>query len=86
MEAVPAVLCAAAYLFQDRLVYHPDTHLAPPSAHGLGGVEEVTLTAGEVLFISHGEIRAVTNVGSGRAAELATYIVEKGKPLLQTAE
>jgi hypothetical protein len=24
----------------------------------------------------------VTNVGSGNAAELATYIVEKGKPLV----
>jgi hypothetical protein len=27
----------------------------------------------------------VTNVGSGHAAELATYMVEKGKPLLVPA-
>jgi quercetin dioxygenase-like cupin family protein len=46
----------------------------------------VTLQAGEVLFIRHGEVHAVRNVGSGNAAELATYIVEKGKPLLKTAE
>ena len=48
----------------------------------LDGKPPVTLKAGEVLFIPDGEIHAVRNVGSGRAAELATYIVEKGKPLL----
>jgi len=42
----------------------------------------VTLKAGEVLFIPAGTPHAVTNLGSGNAAELATYIVEKGKPLL----
>ena len=46
----------------------------------------VTLKAGEVLFIPNGGVHAVRNVGSGNAAELATYIVEKGKPLLETAE
>jgi quercetin dioxygenase-like cupin family protein len=42
----------------------------------------VTLKAGEVLFIPAGTIHAAKNVGKGTAAELATYIVEKGKPLL----
>jgi len=28
----------------------------------------------------------VRNVGTGNAAELATYVVEKGKPLLTLAE
>jgi hypothetical protein len=27
-------------------------------------------------------VHAVRNVGNGKAAELATYVVEKGKPLL----
>jgi len=31
---------------------------------------------------AEGTIHAVKNVGSGNAAELATYIVEKGKPLV----
>ena len=48
----------------------------------LDGRPPVTLKAGEVLFIPHGTIHAAKNVGSGNAAELATYIVEKGKPLL----
>ena len=48
----------------------------------LEGKPPVTLKAGEVLFIPAGTIHAARNVGSGNAAELATYIVEKGKPLL----
>jgi quercetin dioxygenase-like cupin family protein len=50
------------------------------------GKPPVTLHAGEVLFIPAGTIHAVKNVGSGNAAELATYIVEKGKPLVVPAE
>jgi quercetin dioxygenase-like cupin family protein len=46
------------------------------------GQPPVTLHAGEVLFIPSGTIHEVKNVGSSNAAELATYIVEKGKPLV----
>jgi len=42
--------------------------------------------AGEALTVPAGVIHAVRNVGSGNAAELATYVVEKGKPLLTPAE
>ena len=49
------------------------------------GQPPVTLKAGEVLFIPAGTIHAAKNVGSGNAAELATYIVEKGKPLVVLA-
>src|SRR5512134_3615024 len=52
----------------------------------LDGKPPVTLKAGEVLFIPDGAVHAVRNVGSGNAAELATYIVEKGKPLLEAAK
>jgi quercetin dioxygenase-like cupin family protein len=52
----------------------------------LDGKPPVTLKAGEVLFIPHGAVHAVKNVGSGKAAELATYIVEKGKPPLAIVE
>ena len=48
----------------------------------LEGQPPVTLKAGEVLFIPPGTVHEVKNVGSGNAAELATYVVEKGKPLL----
>jgi len=46
------------------------------------GRPPLTLSPGEVLFIPSGAIHEVKNVGSGPAAELATYIVEKGKPLI----
>ena len=46
------------------------------------GKPPVTLKAGEVLFVPAGATHTAKNVGSGNAAELATYIVEKGKPLV----
>jgi quercetin dioxygenase-like cupin family protein len=42
----------------------------------------VTLMAGEVLFVPARTVHAARNVGNVPGAELATYIVEKGKPLL----
>jgi quercetin dioxygenase-like cupin family protein len=47
------------------------------------GKPPVTLKAGDVLFIPAGTIHAAKNVGSGNAAEIATYVVEKGKPLVE---
>jgi quercetin dioxygenase-like cupin family protein len=45
-----------------------------------------TFNVGDVLTVLAGVIHAVRNVGSGNAAELATYVVEKGKPLLTLTE
>lgn len=47
----------------------------------LDGRPPVTLVAGDVLLIPYGTHHSVRNVGSGNAAELATYIVDRGKPL-----
>jgi quercetin dioxygenase-like cupin family protein len=52
----------------------------------LDGKPPVTVKAGEVLFIPAGAFHAVKNVGSGKAVELATYIIEKGKPLVALGE
>ena len=46
------------------------------------GKPPTTLKAGEVLFIPARTIHAAKNVGSGTGAELATYVAEKGKPLV----
>lgn len=51
----------------------------------LDGQPPVTLNAGETLFIPAGTVHAARNVGEGHAAELATYIVETGRPLLVPA-
>src|SRR6476661_10217139 len=55
-------------------------------AYRLEGKPPVTLKAGEVLFIPAGTVHSARNVGSVNAAELATYIVEKGKPLVKPAK
>ena len=75
--------------------------LAPPHKHpgeeiiyvlegtleyAVEGKPPVTLKAGDVLFIPYGTVHSARNVGSVNAAELATYIVEKGKPLSELAK
>jgi quercetin dioxygenase-like cupin family protein len=45
------------------------------------GKPAVTLNAGQTFLIPAGTIHNATNTGSGTARILATYIVEKGKPL-----
>jgi len=46
------------------------------------GKPPVTLKAGQSLYIPAGEAHAAHNVGKDNAAELATYLVEKGKPIV----
>jgi quercetin dioxygenase-like cupin family protein len=41
---------------------------------------------GDVLFVPAGAVHSAKNIGSGNGAELATYVVEKGKPLLVLAK
>ncbi|MFL5562874.1 MAG: cupin domain-containing protein [Gemmatimonadaceae bacterium] len=56
--------------------------LAGSLEYSLEGRQPVTLNVGDVLFIPAETYHSVKNVGSGDASELATYIVEKGKPLV----
>ena len=51
----------------------------------LEGQPPVTLKAGDVLFVPAETVHSARNVGRTNAAELATYVVEKGKPLLVLA-
>jgi quercetin dioxygenase-like cupin family protein len=50
--------------------------------YDVAGKSRVTLKKGDVLFVPAGTIHSARNVGTGSAAELATYTVEKGKPLV----
>jgi quercetin dioxygenase-like cupin family protein len=52
----------------------------------LEGRPPVTLNAGDVLFVPAGVIHSAKNVGTRNGAELATYIVEKGRPLVVLVE
>ncbi len=49
------------------------------------GKAPVTLKTGDVLFVPANTVHSAKNVGTANGAELATYIVEKGKPLLVPA-
>jgi len=81
---------------QTRVDFAPGT-VAPPHKHPgeeiiyvLKGVLEYTvagrppqrLKAGGVLFIPYGTVHSARNAGNEAASELATYVVEKGKPLV----
>jgi quercetin dioxygenase-like cupin family protein len=76
--------------FAPGVAFPPHSHPGEELAYVIEGLLEyrlegrppVTLKAGEVLFIPAGTIHSAKNVGSGNAAELATYFVEKGKPLV----
>ncbi len=57
------------YVIEGSLEYEIDGKLAK-------------VKAGDVLFVPAGAIHTAKNVGSGNGAELATYVVEKGKPLI----
>jgi quercetin dioxygenase-like cupin family protein len=48
------------------------------------GKPPTTLNAGDVLLVPAETIHGVKNVGSGNAAELATYV--EGKPFLVVVE
>jgi quercetin dioxygenase-like cupin family protein len=59
-----------AYVIEGTLEYH------------IEGKPPITVKAGEALYIPAGVVHAAKNVGTTNAAELATYIVEKNKPLV----
>ena len=54
--------------------------------YDIDGQGPKTFNAGDALLVPAETPHAVRNVGSGRAAELATYVVEKGKPFLVVVE
>jgi quercetin dioxygenase-like cupin family protein len=54
--------------------------------YAIDGQETKVYTAGQALTVPAEVIHAVRNVGTGIATELATYVVEKGKPLLTVAQ
>ena len=51
----------------------------------VAGESPRTLKAGEAFFVPAGVVHDGKNVGSGAAKVLATYVVEKGKPVASPA-
>ena len=82
VRLAPGVVAANHHHPGEEIVYVTEGALE----YRLEGRPPVTLHAGDVLFIPYGVNHEVRNVGDGSAAELATYIVETGKPLVVPAE
>ena len=61
------------YVLEGSLEYQIEGQ--PPKTYG----------AGAALTVPAGVVHAVRNAGTGNAAELAKYVVEKGEPLLTLA-
>ncbi len=78
VEFAPGVSAARHSHPGEELVYVTEGAME----YQLGYQPWVTVKAGEVLFIPSWTPHAAKNIGSVKAAELATYLVEKGKPLL----
>ena len=78
VDFAPGVLAPDHRHPGEEIVYAIEGELG----YRLEGRAPVTLKAGQVLFIPAGTVHSVKNVGTGNAAELATYVVEKGKPLV----
>jgi quercetin dioxygenase-like cupin family protein len=47
----------------------------------VAGKPNTTLKAGDIFFVPPETVHAAKNVGKGTAKVLATYVVEKGRPL-----
>jgi len=54
--------------------------------YGVEGQPPVILKAGDVLFVPAGVYHSARNLGTAPGSELATYVLEKGKPLTEFAE
>lgn len=65
----------------EELIYVPEGMLE----FQIQGQEPVTLKAGDAYFIPAGAVHMARNRNTIPGVELATYIVEKGKPLLVRA-
>ena len=80
--------------FQPGATVGPHTHPGEEAGYVLEGTlifeiagkPPVTLKAGETFFAPSGTVHNATNKGTVRARVLATYIVEKGKPLATPAK
>ena len=60
--------------------------LAGSLEYQVDGTEPTTVNAGEAFFVPAETVHAVRNVGSSSATELAMYVVEKGKPLVEVVQ
>jgi quercetin dioxygenase-like cupin family protein len=82
VDIAPGVLAPRHSHFGEEIIYVLEGTLL----YEVDGKPPATLKAGDVLFIPYGTVHSARNIGTVNAAELATYFVEKGKPLVTPAK
>jgi quercetin dioxygenase-like cupin family protein len=82
VEISPEAPAIRHFHFGEEIIYVLEGSLE----YEIEGEPTRTVNAGEALTVPAEAVHAVRNVGGGDAAELATYVVETGKPLITLAE
>jgi quercetin dioxygenase-like cupin family protein len=82
VDIAPGALAPKHTHFGEEIIYVLEGTLL----YEVEGQPPVTLQAGGVLFIPYGVVHSAKNIGTVNAAELGTYVVEKGKPLVTPAK
>jgi quercetin dioxygenase-like cupin family protein len=82
VELTPEAPAVRHFHYGEEIIYV----LEGTMEYAIDGQEPRTVKAGEALTVPAEAVHAVKNLGSGPAAELATFIVEKGKPLITLAD
>jgi quercetin dioxygenase-like cupin family protein len=82
VDIAPGALAPRHTHFGEEIIYV----LEGTIVYEVEGRPPAKLKAGDVLFIPYGVVHSARNIGTVNAAELGTYVVETGKPLVTPAE
>jgi quercetin dioxygenase-like cupin family protein len=82
VEITPEAFPFKHFHYGEEIIYVLEGELE----YQIQGEPARTVKAGEALMVPAKAVHAVKNVGGGAGAELATFVVEKGKPLITLAE
>ncbi len=81
VDFAPGALAARHSHHGEEIIYV----LTGALQYQIDGSAPVMVNAGQVFFVPAGAIHHAKNIGSTMASELATYVVQKGQPLITPA-
>jgi quercetin dioxygenase-like cupin family protein len=81
VDFAPGALAARHSHHGEEIIYV----LTGALQYQIDGSAPVMVNAGQVFFVPAGAIHQAKNIGSTMASELATYVVQKGQPLITPA-
>jgi quercetin dioxygenase-like cupin family protein len=82
VQISPEALPYKHFHYGEEIIYVLEGELE----YQIEGEQRRTVKAGEALMVPAEAVHAVRNVGGGEGAELATFVVEKGKSLITLVE